>query len=152
MFKSHTCLYVPALCLALSFAAAAQSSAPAEDAKPADQAAVAQPAPPPPPGPLSAPAITGPLSNLPPANFEAGPFGKISVNGLLNGFGMAQNNHVPGDDSHQAALGNGQVFIQKTDGFLQFYVQAGAYQMPSLAVPFLATDKTMSNFFGPVPV
>jgi hypothetical protein len=31
-------------------------------------------------------------------------------------------------------------------------VQAGAYDLPSLGAPFLATDKTMSKLFGPVPV
>jgi len=73
------------------------------------------------------------------------------VNGIVNGFGMWQGNHVPGDNPTQAALGNGQVFIQKTDGWFQFYVQAGAYTIPSLATPFLATDKTLTNFYGPVP-
>jgi len=84
--------------------------------------------------------------------FDAGPFGKIAVNGLLTGMGFAQNNPVPGDDNHQAALSNGQVFIQKADGWFQFYLQAGAYNIPDLGVPFLATDKTVTDFWGPVPV
>jgi hypothetical protein len=65
---------------------------------------------------------------------------------------MGQNNHVPGDKSTQEALSNGQVFIQKTDGWFQFYLQAGAYDIMSLGAPFLATDKTISNLYGPVPV
>ncbi len=83
------------------------------------------------------PAITGPMSNLPPAVFDAGPFGKLDVNGIITGFGMWQGNHVPGDSNTQAALSNGQVFLQKTDGWFQFYVQAGAYTVPALgtAVP-----------------
>jgi hypothetical protein len=44
------------------------------------------------------------------------------------------------------------VFIQKTDGWFQFYLQAGAYTLPSLATPFLQVDKTMSNFYGPLPI
>jgi hypothetical protein len=88
---------------------------------------------------------------IPPAIFDAGPFGKIAVNGILNGFGMWQGNHVPGDEPTQAALSNGQIFLQKTDGWFQFYLQAGAYTLPSLATPFLATDKTLTNFYGPVP-
>ncbi len=64
---------------------------------------------------------------------------------------MWQGNHVPGDDPTQAALSNGQIFLQKTDGWFQFYLQAGAYTLPSLATPFLATDKTLTNFYGPVP-
>ena len=119
MFKSYTCLYVSALSLAL-ITAAAQTTAPpaAPDPKPVDQAAPAPAAPAAPPAPtaLSTPAITGPLQGIPPAIFDAGPVGKIAVNGILNGFGMWQGNHVPGDSNTQAALGNGQVFIQKTDG------------------------------------
>src|ERR1035437_8265584 len=90
------------------------------------------------PAALPTPSITGPLQALPPAIFDAGPFGKIAVNGVLSGIGMVQGNHAPGDDSQQAALSNGQVFIQKTDGWFQFYVQAGAYTLPALATPFLS--------------
>jgi len=107
----------------------------------------------PPPTALPTPVIVGPLQALPPVVFETGPFlGKIAANGILSGFGMWQGNHVPGDAATQAALSNGQIFIQKTDGWWQFYVQAGAYTLPALATPFLATDKTMTNFYGPVPV
>src|SRR5499427_3793504 len=124
---------------------------------PAPSAAAEQPAAPaapadPAPTPLLTPAITGPLSQLPPATFSAGPFGKLAVNGMLNGMGMWTGNYVAGDNSHQAALSNGQIFIQKADGWFQFYLQAGAYNIPSLGTPFLATDKAVSNLWGPVPV
>ena len=109
------------------------------------------PAAPPAPAPLAMPAITGPLQGQPPAIVGIGPLGKIDVNGIVNGFGMLQGNHVPGDDLKQAALSNGQIFIQKPDGVFQYYIQAGAYTLPSLATPFLATDKTLTNFYGPVP-
>jgi hypothetical protein len=104
------------------------------------------------PMPLSTPSITGPLSNLPPAMFSAGPFGDIAVNGFLSGMGMVQTNHVPGDNTDQAALSNGQVFIQKTDGWFQFYLQAGGYNIPALATPYLDTQKTISDLWGPLPV
>jgi hypothetical protein len=74
------------------------------------------------------------------------------MNGILNGMGMWTGNYVPGDNSTQATLGNGQVFIQKTDGWFQFYLQAGAYNIPALGTPYLATDKTLRNLYGPVPV
>ncbi|HVV47915.1 MAG TPA: outer membrane beta-barrel protein [Bryobacteraceae bacterium] len=105
-----------------------------------------------PPAPLSTPAVTGPLQAAPPTTFDAGPFGKIAVNGILSGMGLWTGNYVPGDDSTQAALANGQIFLQKTDGWFEFYIQAGAYVFPSLGAPFLATDTTMTNFYGPVPV
>jgi hypothetical protein len=96
--------------------------------------------------------MSGPLADLPPAIFDAGPLGKIAVNGILDGFGMVQGNHLPGDSIGQAAVTNAQVFIQKTDGWFQFYVQGGAYDIPALGAPFLSTGKTLSDLYGPVPV
>jgi hypothetical protein len=138
-----------ALCFGLASICGAQTPAP--DQKPADQAAPA-PAAPAAPAALPTPAITGPLSELPPAVFDAGPFGKISANGMLNGMGLVQNNHLPGDKSSEVTLGNGQIFLQKADGVFQFYIQAGIYDIPTLGTPYLAADKTVSNLFGPVPV
>ncbi len=140
-----------AFCFGLASVCVAQDQPAAQtpdQQKPADQAAAAPAA----PAPLSAPSITGPLSNIPPAIFDAGPFGKIAVNGFLSGTGLAQTNHVSGDADHQGALSNGQVFIQKTDGWFQFYLQAGAYDILALGTPFLATDKTITDLYGPVPV
>ncbi|HXE64015.1 MAG TPA: outer membrane beta-barrel protein [Bryobacteraceae bacterium] len=111
-----------------------------------------EPAQPSAPTPLSTPAITGPLTAGSPITVDAGPFGKIAVNGVVDGLGLWTGNYIPGDSGTQAALANGQIFLQKTEGWFQFYVQAGGYDIPSLGVPFLATDKTMSNFYGPVPV
>lgn len=147
-------LAVTAVCFGLASVCCAQN-APAsqtpDQQKPPDQTA-APAAAPPAPAVLPTPSITGPLQGIPPATFDAGPFGKIAVNGILTGSGMWQGNHVPGDNPTQAALSNGQVWIQKADGWFQFYLQAGAYTLPALGTPFLATDKTLTNFYGPVPV
>ena len=70
----------------------------------------------------------------------------------MTGFGRWQDNPVPGDNTGQAALSNGQVFLQKADGKVQYFIEAGAYTLPSLGTPFLAADKTVSDFYGPVPV
>jgi len=129
---------------------ATASAAAPEDA--VSQPAAAPVASPDPPSALPTPSITGPLSALPPAVFDAGPFGKIAVNGILDGLGMWTGNYTASDKSTQAALSNGQVFIQKPDGRFQFYLQAGAYNIAALGAPFVATDKTMSELFGPVPV
>jgi hypothetical protein len=149
------CLALASVCSGQSAPAAPQTDQPVDGHnqsgdghKPADQ----PPPAPPPAAPLPTPAITGPLQQLPPATFDAGPFGTIAVNGLVGGGGMWTGNYVPGDSSTQAALTNGQIFVQKTDGWFQFFLQAGAYNLPSLGTPFLATDKAMTNFFGPVPV
>jgi hypothetical protein len=143
-----------ALCLGLSSVGRAQSAAitpPPDPPKPPDTPVIAAPPAPAAPTPLSTPSITGPLSGLPPAVFDAGPFGKLSVNGIVSGFGMYQDDHVPGDNTAQPALSNGEAWIQKTDGWWQFYVQVGGYTMPALGSPFLSTQKTVSDFYGPVP-
>jgi hypothetical protein len=105
-----------------------------------------------PPAPLTTPAITGPLQAAPPIEFDAGPLGKLDLDGIVSGMGLVQGNHVAADDVAQAALSNGQVWIQKTTGWWQFYVQAGAYNILALGTPFLPTDKALSDLYGPVPV
>jgi hypothetical protein len=142
--------------MAVAMMAGAQTPAPSEPAPasasaPAAQAAQA-PAPATAPAPLPTFVLTGPLQWLPPATFDAGPLGKLSVNGIVTGFAQFQNNSLPGDDNAQATLSNGQIFIQKADGKYQYYIQAGAYTMPTLSVPFLSAQDTMKNFYGPVPV
>lgn len=104
------------------------------------------------PAPLPTPAITGPLQASPPISMDAGPLGKLSLNGVLSGMGLTQTNPVPGDQSAQAELTNAQIFLQKTDGGAQFYVQAGAYNIPVLGTTILSTQSTVSDLFGPVPV
>jgi len=141
------------VCCGMASVAFAQTAPAAQTpAQTPDGAQPAAAAPAPGPMPLPTPAITGPLSGLPPAMFDAGPFGKIAVNGIVSGYGYWQSNTVPGDTDHEATLSNGMAFIQKTDGWFQWYIQAGGYTMPALATPFLPTDKTMTNFYGPVPV
>jgi len=141
--------------LAIALVAGAQTPAtpptPAPAAAPAAQAAPA-PAPATAPAPLSTFVLTGPLQWLPPATFDAGPLGKLSVNGIVTGFAQFQNNSLPWDDNAQATLSNGQIFIQKADGKLQYYIQAGVYTMPTLSVPFVNAQNTVNNFYGPVPV
>jgi len=129
--------------------APAPAPAPAPAAAPADQAAAAPAAA---PAPLSTFVLTGPLSWLPPATFDAGPLGKLSVNGIVTGYSAFQSNSVTGDDAAQATLSNGQVFIQKADGKYQWFVQAGVYTMPTLGTPFMNAQDTVKNYYGPVPV
>lgn len=139
--------------MALAVAAGAQDSSPAPASTPAAQmpAPAAAPADATPAAPLSTFVLSGPLTWLPPATFDAGPFGKLSVNGILTGYAQGQNHPVPGDDLKQATLTNGFIFVQKADGKLQYYVQAGVYDFPTLGAPFANAQNT-TNLFGPVPV
>jgi hypothetical protein len=148
---------VMVLCFGLASVCRAQDApaAPAATPSASGQAATPPAAPaaaPAAPAPLPSPAITGPLSGAPPLVFDAGPLGKLSVNGIVSGFGMVQGDHIPGDSEGVDALSNGQVWIQKTDGWLQFYVQAGAYNLQSLGTPFVQTNNQITNLYGPVPV
>ena len=96
--------------------------------------------------------MSGPLQTAAPHIFDAGPLGKLDVTGIVSGMALWQGNHLQGDDAAQGDLSNGQVFIQKTSGWWQFYLQAGAYNMPALAAPYLSTAHTLSDFYGPLPV
>jgi len=131
-----------ATAMAIALVAKAQTPVPAAPA-PAPAAA---------PAPLSTFVLTGPLTWLPPATFDAGPLGKLSVNGILTGYALGQNNPIPPDDVKQATLSNGQIFIQKADGKYQWYVQAGVYTMPTLGASFVNAQNTVNSFYGPVPV
>ena len=149
MHLNPNCILQAIAGTAMAIALTAGAQTPATPA-PAPAAAPAAPATA--PAPLSTFVLTGPLQWLPPATFDAGPLGKLSVNGILTGFAQFQNNSVPGDDKAQATLSNGQIFIQKADGKYQYYIQAGAYTMPTLSVTFVNAQNTVSNYYGPVPV
>jgi hypothetical protein len=103
------------------------------------------------PMPLPTPSMSGPLATGIPHELPAGPFGKIEVTGILSGMGLTEGNHIPGDSPTHWDLSNGQVFIQKTSGMFQFYLQGGAYNIPALGVPFVSTGNTTSNIYGPFP-
>lgn len=100
----------------------------------------------------TAPSVIGPLKMPEPVTFDAGPFGKLGVSGVLSGFGMVQGNRFPSDATAQADVSNAQIFLQKTDGWWQFYVQAGAYNFVQIGVPFLSTADTVQDFYGPLPI
>lgn len=91
--------------------------------------------------PLSTPAMTAPLAANPkPASFDV--LGsKIYVTGQITGLGLTQDHAVPADKDDRVDFSNAQIEVQKTDGVFQFYVQAGAYSLPSLGTPYIkATD------------
>ncbi len=101
--------------------------------------------------PLASPAMVGPLSTAPPRTLDAGPFGKLDVTGILSGFGSWQDHPVSSDQAARADVSNGQIFIQKTSGLVQYFLQAGAYNLPALGTPFLSTRNTISDNFGALP-
>ncbi len=116
-------------------------------AKPTAESAPAAPTP-----PALLPALAGPLSYAAnPVNFDAGPLGKVYVNGVVSGLGLVQNHSIPGDHDSFGDISNGQVIVQKVDGVLQFMVQAGIYSTPSLGVPYTKASRLTDATFGPIP-
>ena len=105
------------------------------------------------PMPLPTPSMTAPLATAIPHEIPAGPFGKIEVTGVLSGIGLFGNNPVFHGDEGHVDLSNAQVFIQKTSGWFQFYLQGGAYNIPVVGYPFVKTVTSPSSLlYGPLPV
>jgi putative OmpL-like beta-barrel porin-2 len=102
---------------------------------------------------MTTPAMSAPLvANPNPMSFDAGPLGPVYVTGAVSGLGLWQNNKFPDQQHSQASLSNGSVFLQKTEGLFQYFVQVGAYTFPALGAPYFSTATTTGDFFGPVPV
>ncbi len=120
---------------------------------PATPAAAATPAPAAAaPMPLPTPSMSGPLATGIPHELPAGPFGKIEITGILSGIGLFENNPVVHGDEGHVDVSNAQVFIQKTSGWFQFFLQGGAYNLPVVGVPFAKTGPTTTGTYGPFPV
>jgi len=130
-----------------SFGQNAPSDSPAAaSSTPADSAAA--PAKPADPQPLPMPSMAGPLQTAVPHEVEGG---KLAVTGILTGMGWTEGNHAAGDSSTHWDVSNAQLFVQKTTGWWQFYLQGGAYNLPAIGVPFLSTADTVKNIYGPFP-
>ncbi len=102
---------------------------------------------------LSTPAMSSSLSsNADPLSADLGPLGKIWVSGQVSAYGLTQTAAPSVHDEHKGDIGNFQIEVQKTDGVVQFYVQAGAYNFPSLGTPLTNTIKLTESTFRYVPV
>src|SRR5215469_5946742 len=94
------------------------------------------------------PAMSGPLATAVPHEVEGG---KLAVTGILSGIGWTEGNHIAGDSATHFDISNAQLFVQKTSGWWQFYLQGGAYNLPAIGVPFFSTADTIKNIYGPFP-
>ncbi len=98
---------------------------------------------------LATPAMEGPLkANANPIKLDAGPLGDIYITGALSGIAMAQDNAVPGDHDSLVDVSNARVFIQKTDGLIQFFVQGGAYSLPALGTAYVRAGDATTTFMA----
>ncbi|HEV2472397.1 MAG TPA: outer membrane beta-barrel protein [Chthonomonadales bacterium] len=142
--ETCTALLCVSLCVCLCPLSSAQAPAPA--------AAAVTAAPPPAPPLPTTPAMTGPLAANPkPTLLDAGPLGKVYITGALSGLAIWQDNHTTIDSGGQFDLSNGQLFLNKTYGTWQYFVQAGAYSLPALGAPYFRSDKATGDFYGAFP-
>ncbi len=112
---------------------------------------------------LSTPAIAGPLSAASPRQIDLPIPGvsnipgisdltKFDINGIVSGIGLVQNNTTSADRTDRADVSNAFAIIQKADGPVQFYLQAGAYSIPALGTPYISAGKAIDGLYGPLPV
>jgi hypothetical protein len=108
---------------------------------------------PPAPTAMTTPSMSFPLTaNSTPTKFDVGSLGTWYVTGAVSGLAFTQNNAFAGDTKNRTDLSNGQVFIQKTDGMFQFFVQAGEYSLPDLGLPYIRASDSLNTFYGGLPV
>ena len=124
---------------------ACAQAAPAPAAAPQAGAATTAPAAAAPAAPASvsllAPGMNGILawpSN--PTSVDVGPLGTWYVDAALTGLVLGQDSRAGNDRSSAVDLSNGQVFIQKVDGWWQFYAQVGAYSIPALGTSYVPNN------------
>ncbi|WP_414039683.1 outer membrane beta-barrel protein [Acidithiobacillus sp. M4-SHS-6] len=89
-----------------------------------------------------------------PLKIDAGPIGKVSVQGVVSGMGFLQSNPSGSGLNGKNAgadISNAFINISKSTGLIQFNLSAGAYNFPSLGEPFSSTSSTISDF-GVLPV
>ena len=101
-------------------------------------------------------AFASPLSLPNPLIFGAGPLGKLDVQGVASGMAFYQDNPQGGPGTLGAkrvgaGITNGMVIIQKENGPIQFYLQAGAYSFPTLAAAIPSASSNIQEF-GALPV
>jgi len=105
-----------------------------------------------PAAPVLLPALAGPLAySATPVSIDAGPLGKIYINGVASGIARFQDHVVPGDHTSFGDVSNGQLIVQKVDGMFQFFAQAGIYSLPSLGVPYTRASRLNELTYGPIP-
>ena len=107
---------------------------------------------------MANPAITAPMAANPnPAVFDAGPLGKITVDGVFSD--RRRTTVRPADLLRRtrqetpafSTSATPRVIINKSDGFLQFYVQAGGYSLPALGATYFRATVESPATYGYVP-
>ena len=157
--KLFLCAGVTALSLAYAGAAFADDQASGPPAAGGSTTTAAPASPPPPPTPPPYPSMGPTLSNnANSATFDAGPLGKLTVNGVISAVGYAQTNPSfdAGDGKFNKSTGfdlsNGMATVQQDNGIFQFAVQAGVYSFPTVGNAYIKATTQTALTFGYAPV
>jgi hypothetical protein len=135
------------LAAAVSLAAAAQASLAQEPPPPPDTAASPAAA------ALTTPAMSGPLTANPnPIGADLGPAGRVYFGGAISGMALFQDKALPGNNAAELDLSNGLLWLQKSEGLVQFFAMGGVYSFPTLGTPYFHVPKITGDTFGPFPV
>jgi hypothetical protein len=152
------CLLATAGSVGISGASWAQQPPPAPPAAapPPAGAPAAAPAAPAGPTAMTTPAMAGPLvANPDPLHLDITPFfGPLYVGGAASAMGIFQTDRLPFDRAANFDISNAQASLQTTSGFFQFFVEPGAYALPTVGAPYKGvTDMTTSlNAFSGLPI
>jgi hypothetical protein len=106
---------------------------------------------------LPTPSMAGPLAaNASPYSVDLPDWlgdaaGKVYVTGAVTGLAYYESSPTY-DPASNVDVSNAQVFLQKTDGWLQFYAQFGLYSLPTIGQPYTKAVWATPNNFGYMPV
>lgn len=106
---------------------------------------------------MTTPAMAGPISaNQNPYSMDLGGelLGKVYIGGAVTGmtyFQSSPTRSTPGDVPSYMDLTNAQITLQKTDGWFQYYIEAGNYSFPTLGSSYLKSSQATPSSYGVVP-
>lgn len=102
--------------------------------------------------PMPMPGMTGPIKANPrPFGYKTGFLGTMYITGVASGFAQWQTNPSAQDHVTQTDISNGQVFIQKTDGVVQYFFQVGCYSIPDAGVAYVKSVDAVRSYYGMLP-
>jgi len=102
--------------------------------------------------PMPMPGMNIPLKMNPrPIGYKTGFLGTMYITGIASGIGQWQTNPYPGDHVTQTDVSNAQIFIQKIDGVVQYFLQIGGYSLPDMGVAYVKSVDATKAYYGMLP-
>lgn len=86
-----------------------------------------------------------------PLTMKSDSFGDWAIEAVASGLLLNQTNPFGGNLANYADFSNLQVDIQKKNGPLKVYIQAGTYSIPTLGQAYLQANKNAESSFGYIP-